>query len=254
MSYFNYRSKKIYYSQQGTGKPVVFLHGDTASSRMFEPLLPLYTDHFNVILMDFLGNGRSDRVDEFPVDLWQEEARQTIALLEHLQCGKADLAGTSGGAWVAVNAALARPDLVGRVIADSFDGRTLAEDFGENLVNERTAAKKDEMAAGFYEWCQGEDWETVVDRNTESLLRCSGEKRPLFWKPLEQLKSPILLMGSRMDEMIRKDFEAEYETIAQLTGAQICIFESGFHPAIVSNAEQAAEAVKVFLDRGYKDR
>lgn len=252
MSYFIYQSKKIYYSEQGSGKPVLFLHGDTASSKMFEFLVPLYTDHFKVILIDFLGNGKSDRVEKFPVDLWQEEARQTIALLEHLQYGKVDIVGTSGGAWVAVNVALERPDLVGRIVADSFDGRTLAEDFGENLVKERNTAKQDEMAAGFYEWCQGEDWEKIVDMNTEVLLRCAKEKRPLFWKPLEQLKNPMLLMGSRGDEMVRKDFLTEYEIIAGLTGARVCVFESGFHPAIASNGEQAAEVIRDFLVCGYQ--
>lgn len=248
MSYFIDQSKKIYYSEQGFGKPVVLLHGDTASSKMFEPLLPLYTEAFKVILIDFLGNGKSDRVEEFPVDLWQEEARQTIALVEHLQYGKVSLVGTSGGAWVAINDALERPNLVERVVADSFDGRTLAEDFAENLAKERSAAKKDEQAAGFYEWCQGEDWEAVVDKNTAALLRCAKEKRPLFCKPLEQLRNSVLLIGSKEDEMVRKDFQVEYETIAGLTGAEIYIFESGFHPAIVSNGEQAAEEIRLFLN------
>ena len=228
--------------------PVVFLHGDTASSKMFELLLPLYTDNFKVILIDFLGNGKSDRVEEFPVDLWQEQARQTIALLEHLQYGKVSLVGTSGGAWVAINAALERPDLVERIVADSFDGRTLAEDFADNLVKERSTAKKDEQAVWFYEWCQGEDWEEAVDKNTDALLRCAKEKRPLFCKPLEQSRNPMLLMGSIGDDMVRKDFLAEYETIAGLTGAEICVFESGFHPAIVSNGEQAAEVIGRFLN------
>lgn len=252
MSHFIYQSKKIYYSEQGFGKPVVFLHGDTASSKMFELLLPLYADNFKVILIDFLGNGKSDRVEEFPVDLWQEQAKQTIALLEHLQYGKVNLVGTSGGAWVAINVALKRPDLIERIVADSFDGRTLAEDFADNLVKERSSAKKDEQAAGFYEWCQGEDWEEVVDKNTDALLRCAKEKRPLFCKPLEQLKNPMLLIGSKEDEMVRKDFLAEYETIAGLTGAEICIFESGFHPAIVSNGEQAAEVIGRFLNWDYR--
>lgn len=248
MSYFIYQSKRIYYSEQGSGKPVVFLHGDAASSKMFAPLLPLYTEEFRVILIDFLGNGKSDRVEEFSADLWQEQARQTIALLEHLQYGKVNLVGTSGGAWVAINAALMRPDFVERVVADSFDGRTLAEDFAENLVKERSAAKKDEQAAGFYEWCQGEDWEEVVDKNTDALLRCAKEKRSLFWKALEQLRNPTLLMGSKGDEMVRNDFLAEYETIAGLTEAEICVFESGFHPVIVSNGERAAEVIGRFLN------
>lgn len=62
MPYFTYQSKQIYYSEAGAGKPLLFLHGNTASSKMFEPLLPLYTDNFKVILIDFLGNDRSDRV------------------------------------------------------------------------------------------------------------------------------------------------------------------------------------------------
>lgn len=133
----------------------MLLHGNTASSRMFEFILPLYKDKFHVILIDFLGHGKSDRLEAFPAELWMEEARQTIALLEHLDLGKVNPVGTSGGAWAAVNAALERPDLVDKVVADSFDGRTLADDFAENLLKERADAKKDEMGTAFYEWCQG---------------------------------------------------------------------------------------------------
>lgn len=247
MSYFNYHSKNIYYEEKGTGKPVVFLHGNAVSSKMFEPLLSLYTDHVKVILIDFLGHGKSDRLEKFPVDLWMEEARQTIALLEHLPYEKVSLVGTSGGAWVAINAALERPDLVERIVADSFDGRTLAEDFAENLINERMASKRDERAVEFSRWCLGKDWEQIVDMDTEALLQCAKEKRPLFGKPLTDLKTPLLLMGSKEDEMTRKDFLAEYEAIAQLTQAEICVYETGFHPALASNAEQAAVAVGKFL-------
>lgn len=248
MAYFYFKSKRIYYKEQGTGRPVLFLHGDAVSSKMFEPIFPLYQDCFKMIVIDFLGNGESDRVEKLPVDLWLEQARQTIALLEHLQYGKVSLVGTSGGAWVAINAALKRPDLIDRVVADSFDGRTLAEDFAENLIKERAEASKDEQAVEFFEWCHGKDWKKVVDLNTESLIQCAEEKRPLFWKPLKELKTPLFLMGSEMDDMVRRDFQKEYEAISKETGAIIRIFETGFHPAIVSNWEQAAAAVKYFLD------
>ena len=33
MSYFIYQSKKIYYTEMGNGKPVVFLHGNTAFTK-----------------------------------------------------------------------------------------------------------------------------------------------------------------------------------------------------------------------------
>jgi pimeloyl-ACP methyl ester carboxylesterase len=248
MSYFYYQTKKIYYTESGKGKPVLFLHGNTASSRMFELLLPLYEDRFHVILIDFLGHGKSDRIEEFPAELWMEEARQAIALLEHLKLEKVNLVGTSGGAWVAVNTALERPELVGRVVADSFDGRTLSDDFSKNLIQERTVAKTDNMAVEFYQWCQGEDWERVVDLDTKALLQCAGEKLPLFSKPLHSLQVPLLLMGSEGDEMSRADFQDEYRAIARETGAEICIFAEGRHPAILSNAEEAAERISKFLE------
>ena len=247
MSYFYYQSKKIYYSETGSGKPVVFLHGNAVSSRMFEFLLPLYENNFHVILIDFLGHGRSDRLEEFPADLWMEEAKQTVKLLEHLNLGKVHLVGTSGGAWVAINAALECPDLVGRVVADSFDGRTLAERFSENLVRERTSARQDELAVGFYQWCLGHDWAQVVDLDTKALLQCAAEKLPLFIKPLKELKVPLLLMGSEEDGMCRPDFPVEYRAIAAETGAKIKLFPTGDHPAILSNAEQAAKVICEFL-------
>lgn len=251
MSYFYYDAKKIFYTVKGAGQPLLFLHGDAASSRMFEPLLSLYQEDFKVIMIDFLGNGRSDRVDELPVELWYEEAMQTIALLEHMNYGKVSLAGTSGGAWVALNVALERPDLVNKVIADSFDGRRLADNFSENLIKERAEAKGDTQARGFYQWCHGEDWESAVDCNTQALVQCAEQKIPLFHRPLEELRVPILLMGSAEDSMVRKNLIDEYEQIASLVSdAEICMFNSGFHPAMVSNAESAADKIRAFLCNG----
>lgn len=162
MSYFNYQTKRIFYTEVGCGKPLIMLHGDTASSTMFELLLPLYQEHFRVILIDFLGNGKSDRVNKFPADLWISQAQQVITLIEHLGLEKVNLLGTSGGAWVAVNTALERPDLIAKVVADSFDGRLLNRNFADNLPKERKYAKHDTYAKQFYEWCQGEDWKHFI--------------------------------------------------------------------------------------------
>ena len=119
MPYFKYQGKSVFYTEYGRGTPVLFLHGNTSSSKMLEPLMPLYTGQFRCILIDFLGNSRSDRVECFSSDIWYEEGLQAIALAEHLPYGKTFLVGTSGGAWAAIHAALERPDLFRAVIADS---------------------------------------------------------------------------------------------------------------------------------------
>ncbi|MDK2951181.1 MAG: hypothetical protein PWQ77_846, partial [Kosmotogales bacterium] len=176
MSYFIYHNKSIFYREIGSGTPLIFLHGNTASSKMFESLLPLYQKKCRVILIDFLGNGQSDRMEN------------VLALIEHLEYIQVNLVGTSGGAWAAINAALECPERVNKVVADSFDGRTLHNGFAEDLVTERNAAKEDVRAKQFYEWCQGANWEAVVDIDTQALLQFVNLKTPLFHKPLSSLQ------------------------------------------------------------------
>ena len=216
MAYFQYNDKRIFFEEYGQGEPIIFLHGNTASSKMFELLMPLYAENFKCILIDFLGNGQSDRVEKFSPDMWYDEALQTIALTEHLQCGKVSLIGTSGGAWAAVNAALERPELFHAVIADSFDGRTLNDNFVSNLLSERKTARANLQSRQFYEWCQGTDWEKVVDLDTDALLQCANRKCSLFHKPLSDIKILILFVGSKEDEMCRKNLEQEYKEMVDL--------------------------------------
>ncbi len=67
----------------------------------------------------------------------------------HLGLDEVSLTGTSGGAWVALNAAMMMKGKVSSIIADSFDGRTLNSSFSSNLIKERESAMEDEEARGF---------------------------------------------------------------------------------------------------------
>ena len=116
MSYFRYEDKQIYYEESGEGTPLVLLHGNTACGKMFDPVVPALSEKYRVIVPDFLGNGRSDRLDKWPSDLWFEWAKQVKALCDHLGLKKVKLIGSSGGAIVALNVALEAPDLVKKVI------------------------------------------------------------------------------------------------------------------------------------------
>ena len=80
MAYFKYQDKSVFYEEYGQCEPIIFLHGDTASSKMSELLMPLYAENFRCILIDFLGNGQSDRVENFSPDIEQAEDGQTMQL------------------------------------------------------------------------------------------------------------------------------------------------------------------------------
>lgn len=248
MTYFTYLSKQIYFEEVGSGPPLILLHGNTASAKMFDLLLPLYTEHFHVILIDFLGNGRSERIAQFPKDLWYTQSLQVLALIDHLGYEKVNLLGTSGGAWTAINAALERPDVIEKVVADSFDGRTLNKNFFKNLMEDRTFARQDPMSRQFYEWCQGEDWEQIVDLDTACLSSYQNENIPPFHHPIEQLQVPTLLIGSLEDALLRDNLEAEYKEMCSLIAdGSYHLFSKGGHPSMATNAEETAKFVKEFL-------
>lgn len=247
MSFFNYKGKNVFYETIGEGKPLVFLHGNTSSSKSFTPMLPLYKN-FKVVLIDFLGYGRSDRLNKFPAELWKDEARQTIALLEHLDIKDANLVGTCGGAWVAINAAFLRPDLVATVTADSFHGRSFPEDFDEALLAEHSSTIEDPESSQFYHWCIGEDWKDVVERDIDCMWRFIISRRELFFDSLKILQAPLLMTATKKDETIRPNIEREYQAIVgEVSHGQFKLFEKPGHPAIETSAEEVAETIDQFI-------
>lgn len=250
MSHFVFEDKHVYYDELGTGKPLLFLHGNTASSNMYTQIAERYMHDYRVILIDFLGHGKSDRLDEFPADLWFFEARQVIAFLKEKQYDDVNIIGSSGGAMVAINVALEAPELVAKVIADSFQGEKTDESFTKNLLIDRQRAKADHDAGMFFAYMHGSDWEQIVDRDTDALIRHEREIGSFFHRPLHDLKADILLTGSRADEFMSAVsdcyLESVYrEMIKKIGHGSMHLFPSGGHPAMMTNQ---AEFYKISMD------
>lgn len=238
MSYFAYEGKKIFYKEIGTGKQLIFLHGNTASSRMFEQIANEYSKKFKVVLIDFLGHGNSDRLDVFPADLWFYEAQQIIAFLKEKQYQDVNIIGSSGGAMVAINIALEAPKLVNKIIADSFEGEFSSGIFTQNLLKDRENAKNNAGARGFYEYMHGSDWEQVVDNDTSAIIRHQAEIGKFFHKELDALEAEILLTGSLEDKFMYSISDHYYEKIygeivSKIKHGKIHLFTKGDHPAIL---------------------
>ena len=248
MSFFNYQGKEIFYSETGGGRPLMLLHGNTASSNMFQDAAADYSDRYRVILFDFLGYGRSGRVESFPADLWYDEARQVIAFLEEKAYRDVLLIGSSGGALAAVNAALERPDLIAGVVADSFEGIRASGERAAGLALGREQSKKDPGAVMFYRAMLGDDWQSVVDSDTAAVLEHAKTIGDYFHKPLGELKTPILLTGSREDPLLPQLETVYKEFIAQAGHGETELFERGGHPAMLSNREAFARRARAFFD------
>jgi pimeloyl-ACP methyl ester carboxylesterase len=105
---------KTWYDEHGEGEPLVLLHGGLVDARFFEPNLPALAGHFHVYTPERRGHGHTPDV-EGPIS-YQLMAEDTIAFLETVVGQPADLVGHSDGAFVAMLAAIARPELVKRLV------------------------------------------------------------------------------------------------------------------------------------------
>lgn len=253
MSYFQYDNKNVYYTEIGEGEPLILLHGNTASSNMFMEIKQAYEQNYNVILIDFLGHGQSDRLDKFPSDLWYYEALQVIKFIKEKNYNNVKLIGTSGGAIVAINVALEAPELISKVIADSFEGETALSSVTEFLKKDRIDSKVNEDSRMFYMWMHGDDWESIVDNDTQAAIEHERDIKKFFHKELSELKADILFTGSLEDEFVGtlgKDyFDKTYrQMITKIGHGSMYLFNSGRHPAMLSNAEAFIEMSFEFFE------
>jgi pimeloyl-ACP methyl ester carboxylesterase len=103
-----------WYAEYGDGPPLVYLHGGFSSSREFDPVREAYAARFHVFTPDRRGHGRTPDVPgSFTYELF---AADTVAFLDEVVGGPAHLVGYSDGAITALHVALARPDLVWRMV------------------------------------------------------------------------------------------------------------------------------------------
>ena len=105
---------KTWYDEHGAGEPLVLLHGGLVDARFFEPNLAALAERFHVYTPERRGHGHTPDVDG-PIT-YQLMADDTIAFLDEVVGGPADLVGHSDGAFVAMLVAMQRPELVNRLV------------------------------------------------------------------------------------------------------------------------------------------
>ena len=97
----------LYVETQGTGQPLILLHGGLGSGEMFGPILPALTEHHRVIAVDLQGHGRTADIDR-PLDI-KLMADDIGALIDHLELDEVDLVGYSLGGGGALQTAARHP-------------------------------------------------------------------------------------------------------------------------------------------------
>jgi len=135
---------ELHYEVAGEGPPVVLIHEGIADSRMWEPQWTSFPPTHRTVRYDMRGFG------ETPITPGSfSNARDLVGLLERLALGPAALVGVSLGGRVALEVAVARPELVSALVlvGAGLPGHDWTEETQAGWAEEQAALERGDVEA-----------------------------------------------------------------------------------------------------------
>jgi pimeloyl-ACP methyl ester carboxylesterase len=105
----------LWYAVYGHGFPVILVHGGFGNSNYWGLQIPTLARHFEVIVLDSRGHGRSTRSDE--QISYHQMASDVLGLMDFLHLRKAALVGWSDGAIIGLDIAINHPERLTKLFA-----------------------------------------------------------------------------------------------------------------------------------------
>lgn len=104
---------KLFYHKEGSGRPVILLHGNGEDHTIFDVAIRDLARSYTVYALDSRSHGKSDPV---PTLTYREMAEDVAAFIRQQGLEKPALVGFSDGGVVALLVALRWPDLPGKLV------------------------------------------------------------------------------------------------------------------------------------------
>jgi (E)-2-((N-methylformamido)methylene)succinate hydrolase len=167
---------KIAYQRQGSGAPVLLIHGVGGDSSNWGPIAEALRTRFDLIAMDLRGHGKSDLIAG-PVDA-HDLARDAMQVLDKAAVAKCRVAGFSLGGAVAQALTLDFPERVEKLaVIATVSGRTPEEkaralERVEFLKRYGTAAIADANRERWFTDAFRNAHPDIVERRVEQVKAC----------------------------------------------------------------------------------
>lgn len=94
----DYKGSPIFYTDEGQGDSIVFLHGFLENSTMWKSLVPHFSSSYRVICIDLLGHGQTGCLGY--IHTMEDMADAVQAVISELNINKFTLIGHSMGGYV----------------------------------------------------------------------------------------------------------------------------------------------------------
>lgn len=94
---------KVHYVEVGEGQPILLIPGAFSTYRGWNRMLPLLSEHYKVLAIDYVGAGDSDKPPSGFGYTIEEQADIIAGMVDQLQLVKPYLVGVSYGGGIALN-------------------------------------------------------------------------------------------------------------------------------------------------------
>lgn len=258
------------YVDQGTGAPVVFVHGSFSDLRVWERQRPAVAQSYRFIAYNERDHGPGPWPDEGQHYSAATHAADLAAFLGALQAGPVHLVAHSSGGVVTTLVALDHPDVVrsltlaepaiGTLLTDLPEGKSPLDDRAQALAQARTAVTAGDAVQatkGFFEWVNNEG-PGAFDRQPEAvrqmfldnartlpLLLAAPPPPALSCATLGGVKAPTLVIEG---DHTRRFFSLIDELVVRcIPGSRLVTIAQATHPMFVQQPTAFNEVLLSFL-------
>lgn len=106
---------RLHYLDEGSGPPLLMVHGNPTWSFAWRNLIQPLRDRFRLIVPDHIGCGLSDKPSRYPYTL-KQHTENLQRLIEHLNLDQLTLVAHDWGGPIGLGAAVAMPDRFSRLV------------------------------------------------------------------------------------------------------------------------------------------
>jgi pimeloyl-ACP methyl ester carboxylesterase len=239
MTFIEAGGVKTWYAEYGSGDPLLLLHGGFTDASEFGATTPALAGRFHVFTPERRGHGHTADVAG-PIS-YELMAADTVAFLEETKIGRAHLVGHSDGANVALLVALARPDLVDRLVLISgnfrYNGLVSELNLGELAANAFLAEAYGQVSP------DGPGHFPVV---AEKIFHMASTEPRLTPADLGQVAARTLVMIGD-DDMVTA--EHTLELYRSIPDAELAVVPGTSHALIIEKPELCNQLILDFLTK-----
>lgn len=264
ISTVEYKDTFIRYRDEGTGDPVVLLHGYLESLEIWDGFADELAADYRVICVDLPGHGRSGVYSA--IDTMAIMADAVRHVLDFLGIGRAVVIGHSMGGYAALAFEDFYPEITigfglfhSHAIADPEDKKInrdreielvkagKKQQFISINIPNAFATDNHEKFAGKIEWAR----KIAIDTPDDGIIHAlEGMKaRPDRRDVLKSSTDPVLIVAGKKDNYI--PFEVYQQHFELAPDTEVLILENSGHMGFIEEMEKSLEGVRKFLGRIY---